>query len=403
MAATTAPEVADVIAAVDGDPVLSATLTTRSATGTTPGKLSAMVGPQPAENAGHLDVGHLAARPGVESDAVARWLTEHIAGSRPPYRFTLLAGGRSNLTYRVVDAAGNAFVLRRPPLGHLLPSAHDMSREHRIISALRPTGVPVAAPLGFCDDPQVSDRPFYVMSFVDGHILRNPDDAAALPVQTRRRASESVVDVLVDLHALDVDAIGLGSLGKRDGYIERQLKRWHGQFGDSKTREVPLVDDVHERLLAHVPMQQGCSVVHGDYRLDNTLIDAGGKVAAVLDWEICTLGDPLADLGLLLVYWPEAGDTAPPLGEAATQTEGFATKAELRDRYGARSGRDVSQLDYYLAFGYWKLACILEGVYARYRSGAMGEDGYDFTVLHDQVPQLADAAHETLRQLERAS
>ena len=334
--------------------------------------------------------------PGVRLAAVTRWMEQNIPGATGPLRFTLVAGGRSNFTYRVDDDAGNAFVLRRPPLGHLLPSAHDMGREYRIISALGPTVVPVASALGMCTDESVADRPFYVMSFVDGHILRYVEEADVLTEAQRTTASESVVDVLATLHALDPDAVGLCELGKRDGYIERQLKRWHTQFTQSKTREVPLVDEVYERLRAAIPLQQAVSIVHGDYRLDNTMVGDDGRIVAVLDWEICTLGDPLADLGLLMVYWPERTDANLPLGAAATLAPGFLSRADMRARYASQSALDLSQLDYYVAFGYWKLACILDGVFTRYKTGGMADDGFDFTTFDEQVHRLSEGAAAAL-------
>ena len=334
---------------------------------------------------------------GVRVREVTAWCEANIPGCVGPLRFTLVAGGRSNYTYRVDAADGNVFVLRRPPLGHLLPSAHDMAREYRIISALAPTVVPVAPALGICFDDTVTDHPFYVMGYVEGLILRNEQDAAALAMPARQRAGESIVDVLSDLHSLDVDEVGLGELGKRDGYVARQLKRWHTQFTQSKTREVPAVDEVFAELSKRIPEQQGVSIVHGDYRLDNTMVDASGNIVAVLDWEICTLGDPLADLGLLMVYWPEPADPNPPLGFAATVAPGFATRKQLIERYSQRSQRDLSSIDFYVAFGYWKLACILDGVYTRYASGVMGDDGYDFSVLDTQVNNLALTAAATLQ------
>jgi aminoglycoside phosphotransferase (APT) family kinase protein len=359
-------------------------------------------GPQP-ERHGPTKVGSMSEAetsepnpPGIRVREVTAWCVANIAGCVAPLHFTLVAGGRSNLTFRVTDAVGNVFVLRRPPLGHLLPSAHDMAREYRVISALGSTVVPVAEALGLCSDEVVTDRPFYVMSFVDGHILRTDLDADLLSISARETASQSIVDVLADLHELDVDAVGLGELGKRTGYIERQLKRWHTQFTQSKLREVPIVDDIFEKLSARIPIQQGVSIVHGDYRLDNAIVDTDGHIRAVLDWEICTLGDPLADLGLLMVYWPEDTDPNPPLGAAATTTSGFAKRSELIQRYAQRSTRDLSEINFYVAFGYWKLACILDGVYTRYRSGAMGEDGYDFSVLDEQVQSLAITASTLL-------
>lgn len=326
---------------------------------------------------------------GIDAEPVTAWLLANISGVEAPFEFHLITGGRSNLTFLVADATGRRVVLRRPPTSHVLSSAHDMGREHRIISALADTPVPVPEALGFCEDPSVNGQPFYVMEFVDGHILRTSGEVeAVLDPSAREAAGRDLVDVLVALHAVDVDAVGLGDLGRSDGYIERQLKRWHGQFQRSQEQEreggfyrpADIVDEVHARLSARIPPQQGVAVAHGDYRLDNTMIGSEGKVRAVLDWELCTLGDPLADLGTLVVYWtdPPASGSVDPAGSRgrmrpATATLGFPTKAELTARYGEMSGRDVSTLPFYVAFGHWKLACIVEGVYARYAAGAMGE------------------------------
>ncbi len=332
---------------------------------------------------------------GVDVGNVTAWFRANVAGVRPPLRFELVAGGRSNLTFRVTDAVGARFVLRRPPLGHVLATAHDMGREHRIISALGPTDVPVPPALGLCTDDAVNDAPFYVMGFVDGHILRDAATATTvLDEASRRRAGESIVDVLAAIHAVDVDAVGLGDLGKREGYIARQLKRWYGQFTASNAetgRPVPLVHDIHERLSAAIPEQQGAAIVHGDYRLDNCLVGDDGRVVAVLDWELCTLGDPLADLGLLHVYWTEASDELAAMIGAATTAPGFPTRAELLDRYADASDRDLSSLPFYVAFGYWKLACIMEGVYARYAGGAMGEQS-GWEAFANQVVGLSELA-----------
>jgi len=340
---------------------------------------------------------------GIDAARVSNWFAENVPGAVPPLTFDLIAGGRSNLTFKVDDAAGNAFVLRRPPTSHVLPTAHDMRREHRIISALADTPVPVAPALGFCEDESVNGKPFYVMGFVDGHVVRDgPAAEKLLDEEGRRRAGESLVDVLAAVHAVDVEAVGLGDLGRHEGYIERQLKRWYGQFTQSNAqtgRSVPLIDEVHDFLLAHVPPQGPATIVHGDYRLDNLILGDDGRVKAVLDWEICTLGDPLADVGLLMDYWSEPGDTLSVLGAAPTVVGGFPTRAELRARYAEQSGRDVSSLDFYVAFGYWKLACILEGVYARYSAGAMGGDRSGFEVFAQSVVQLAEAAKETTTRL----
>jgi aminoglycoside phosphotransferase (APT) family kinase protein len=330
---------------------------------------------------------------GIDAPKVTAWFEEHVAGAEGPLDFTLIAGGRSNLTFKVTDANGTDYVLRRPPLGHVLATAHDMSREHRIISALAPTPVPVAPALGFCDDPEVNGAPFYVMAFVDGLIVRGPAEGEALSPEARRRAGESLIEVLVAIHDVDPAAVGLGDLGRTEGYIARQLKRWYSQFNQSKMREVPVVDEMHEFLSAHIPEQQGAAIVHGDYRLDNCMLSPAGEVAAVLDWELCTLGDPLADLGLLMVYWNDPGDATQSLaGSGATAAAGFPRKSELRELYAARSTRDLSDLDFYVAFGYWKLACILDGVYTRYAKGAMGSDGASWEAFGQSVVHLAEAS-----------
>jgi aminoglycoside phosphotransferase (APT) family kinase protein len=335
------------------------------------------------------------AQDGINEETLVPWLEANVAGLQAPLDFTLVAGGRSNLTYRVTDANGVDYVLRRPPLGHVLATAHDMSREHRIISALGPTNVPVPPALAFCDDDSVNGAPFYVMAFVDGHIVRDAATAEkALTVEQRRAAGDSLVDVLAAIHAVDVDAVGLGDLGRREGYIERQLNRWYKQYGQSKSREIPAVDEVYATLSSRIPEQGKPSIVHGDYRLDNCMIGHDGQVAAVLDWELCTLGDPLADVGLLMVYWNDPDDQGAALLAAATTSEGFPRRNDLLERYAESTGRDLSGIDFYVAFGYWKLACILDGVYARYKHGAMGNDGADFEAFALQVDRLAETARE---------
>jgi aminoglycoside phosphotransferase (APT) family kinase protein len=274
-----------------------------------------------------------------------------------------------------------------------------MGREHRIISALGPTDVPVAPAIGFCDDESVNGAPFYVMGYVHGHVVRDAEVARTVYDEAQRRAAgESIVDVLAAIHAVDPDAVGLGDLGRKEGYIQRQLKRWYGQWEKSKTRELPAVDEVHDRLLGGVPEQGPATIVHGDYRLDNCMLGEDGRINAVLDWEICTLGDPLADVGLLMVYWTDP-DESSALLTAPTQIEGFPRRKELLDRYAATSGRDLSHVDYYVAFGYWKLACIVEGVYARYVGGAMGKSASGFEAFALQVERLADQARATLDRL----
>ncbi|MCU1396423.1 MAG: hypothetical protein JWM34_4851 [Ilumatobacteraceae bacterium] len=339
--------------------------------------------------------------PGIDVPSVTSWLETHVNGAVAPFEFDLIAGGHSNLTFGVTGADGTRFVLRRPPLGHVLASAHDMGREFRIISGLQTSAVPVAPALGFCDDVAVNGAPFYVMGFVDGHVVR--DEATALKVLTevgRRRASESIVDTMAAIHAVDLVASGLDTLGKHEDYIARQLRRWYGQWNSQKTRELPDVDAAHELLVASIPEQGPAAIVHGDYRLDNCMVDDDGNVIAVLDWEICTLGDRLADLGLLLVYWTGPDDEMTSWTGASTTSPGFMNRAELADRYAAVTGADLSQLDYYVAFAFWKLACILEGVYARYLGGALGDrDPEELLPFKLQVEGAAASAMAALRRL----
>jgi len=333
---------------------------------------------------------------GIDRGPVSEWLAAHVDGATPPFTFDLIAGGRSNLTFRVTDAAGHAYALRRPPVSHVLATAHDMAREHTVISALQPTGVPVPRTLGLCTDADVNGAPFYVMSFVEGHILRDEAASSQVSEAVRAHASDSLVDTLARLHAVDVDAVGLGEFARKEGYIARQLKRWHGQFEKSTLDGRPgpaVIDRAWEELSARIPDQQGATIVHGDYRLDNTVLDDAGDVIAILDWEICTLGDPLADLGLLLVYWAEADDdNQAVLGVAPTALPGFATRDQLVARYAAASGRDVSSVPYYQAFGIWKLACILQGVYVRYAGGAAAGDRTGVDQFADGVRRLGERA-----------
>lgn len=334
---------------------------------------------------------------GIDEESLESWFEAAIPGTRIPLRFERIAGGRSNLTYEVRDAAGRGFALRRPPLGKRLGSAHDVSREHRAMAALAPTDVPVPRTLGLCEDDSVNGAPFYVMEFVEGLILRSRADAEHFGEATRRAIGERVVDTLVAVHAVDPDAVGLGDLGRKEDYVARQLRRWHGQWEQSKTRDLPLVDDLHARLSARIPDQGPATIVHGDYRLDNMILSPAGEVAAVLDWELCTLGDPLADVGLLLVYWSEPGDELMPLLDPPTTADGFPTRTELRDRYAEGSGRDLAEVDFYIALGLWKLAIILEGVFARYRAGAYGKADEGFAQFEEMVARLAEAADEAER------
>ncbi len=339
---------------------------------------------------------------GIDRDGVEGWFADHVSGAELPLDFELIAGGRSNLTYGVTDANGSRWALRRPPMGKTLGSAHDMGRECRVVSALEGTDVPVAHIAGFCEDDQVNGAPFYVMDFVEGPILRGRPDADAFDEPTRRAIGERVVDTLVDIHAVEPDDVGLGELGKKGDYVARTLHRWQGQWQKGKTREIPLVDEVHDRLAARIPDQGPATIVHGDYRLDNMILTPGADaVAAVVDWELCTLGDPLADLGMLLVYWGDPDDELFPLFAPATIAPGFPSRDEVRERYAERSGRDLSLIDFYVALGLWKLAIILEGVFARYSAGQYG-DKAELDAVHAfgrNVARLAELADEAERRL----
>ncbi len=330
---------------------------------------------------------------GIDAGRVEGWLLGQTA-MRGPLRFERIAGGLSNLTYEVVDAGGQRFALRRPPLGGRQGSAHDVAREYRVISALAGSEVPVPELVGLCEDESVNGADFYVMRFIDGPILRSPADADRFfpDVAQRLDVGYAVIDALAALHDVDPDQVGLGDLGRKEAYVERQLRRWSGQWEKSRTRDLPLVDEVHARLAARIPEQGPATIVHGDFRLDNAILSYGGEVAAMVDWELCTLGDPLADLGLLLVYWAEPSDEFTGLTEPATIAPGFPSREQVKQRYAERSGRDLSELDYYLALGYWKLAIILEGVYSRLLDNQYGTADEDHGHYRRAVDGLAEAA-----------
>ena len=334
---------------------------------------------------------------GIDEARVEVWLNNNIEGAHGPYTYSLIAGGRSNLTFHVTDANGKQMVLRRPPMGHVLATAHDMAREHRLMTAVGTTNVPVPRTLGLCMDEEVNGAPFYVMDFVPGVVLDSPEQGHLLPEHLRTTAAEHLVDVLADLHAVDVDEVGLGNLAKREGYVERQVKRWSTQWQNSKTRELPAIEEVARLLADGIPQQQGVAIAHGDYRFGNCLTNVEtGKIAAVLDWELCTLGDPLADLGYIGIYWTDPGmpllRTNDPSG-----LPGFCTFDHLVQRYAQRTGRDVSNISYYKAFASFRLAVIAEGVYARYLHGAMGDQEIDLEPMKLSVDNLAESALRALK------
>lgn len=331
---------------------------------------------------------------GVDLAALRAWFVEHVTGAADrPLDAHLVPGGRSNLTYVVSDGA-QEWVLRRPPLGHVLPTAHDMAREHRVLSALAATDVPVPRTFAICADPGVIGAPFYVMERVEGRVLRTHDDLATLNPAQATRCSDALVDVLARIHSVDHERVGLGDFGHPDGYLERQVRRWGQQWERSKTRELPEVDELARRLRAALPEPGRPAIVHGDYRLENTMLapDDPGRIVAVLDWEMATLGDPLTDLGFFLVFWGEVDGDAVPAGAAVRRLPGFLSGDEIVSRYAARAGRAVDALDWYVAFASYKLAVILEGIHARFLMGKTVGEG--FAGLGEGVPVLAGAALE---------
>jgi aminoglycoside phosphotransferase (APT) family kinase protein len=310
----------------------------------------------------------------------------------------LIAGGKSNLTFELTSAAG-ALILRRPPSGELLPSAHDMGREARIQRALEATSVPVPKIVLTEPDADLLGVPFYVMEKVPGHIIRDelPDGYAQTPAE-KLALTDALVDVLADLHAVDPEAIGLGDYGRPHGYLERQLRRWNGQWEKSKTHEVAAVDELGAQLAKLQPESQRASIVHGDYRLDNCLMALAdpARVAAVLDWELSTLGDPLTDLGLLLFYWREPGEDKPALTPAVTRNPGFPGRGHLVERYARRTGAQLDDMAFYEAFAYFKFAVIAQGIAARVAAGSMA--GQDFGDLDQEVTKIAEDGLSRLKE-----
>ncbi len=319
--------------------------------------------------------------PGIHRDAVERFFAAHVPGGAGPLHFSQISGGRSNITVRV-DCAGGTFVLRRPPLGHVLPTAHDMAREYRVIAALGGTGVPVARAIALCEDTTVNDAPFYVMSHVEGVVLETKlPPGFAETEHERARIGETLVETLATLHGVDYRAIGLADFGRPDGYLERQVRRWGQQWERSKTAPLPAVETLARHLAAAIPLSPAPTLVHGDYRLGNLALDPhdSGRVAAIFDWEMATLGDPLADLGYTLIYWTEVGDGASgtPFGASVTAQPGFATRAELIEMYARATGRDVAAVDFYQVLALYKLAVISEGIFARFQMGKTLGPGFE--------------------------
>ncbi|MFE2888214.1 phosphotransferase family protein [Streptomyces sp. NPDC059272] len=306
----------------------------------------------------------------------------------------LIEGGRSNLTYAVTDGT-EKWVVRRPPLGHVLATAHDMKREHRVISALHPTSVPVPRPVLLCEDDEVLGAPFYVMEFVEGTPYRTAGELLPLGPERTRGAVLELVDTLVELHAVDPAEVGLADFGRPEGFLDRQLRRWGKQLDASRNRDLAGVEELHAALGHRLPTSPAPAVVHGDYRLDNVLIGEDDKIKAILDWEMSTLGDPLTDLGLLVMYSMPLDLPNSPISTTAS-APGHPTPAELVERYAARSGRDVSSVSWYTAFAWFKLAVILEGIHYRYTLGQTVGPGFDR--IGELVPVFIEHGLTTLQE-----
>lgn len=328
--------------------------------------------------------------PGIDFARLTPWFREHVAPV-DSLSATIVGHGRSNLTYRI-ESDGQAWVLRRPPLSHVLPTAHDMKREFRVISALEATEVPVPHAIALCEDLAVNDAPFYIMSFVDGIVPTDPAVIATKFTEAeRRRMGEELIDTLAVFHAVDPAKVGLADFGKPQGFLARQVKRFVGQIEQSKQRELPELEELGRRLTAAMPPEADHSLVHGDYRLDNCVISHDGHIAAVLDWEMATLGDPLTDVGSQVMYWPEQNAStqsagSPIASNSVLSLPGFPTRKEAMLRYAEKSGRDVSNLDFYACLAFFRLAVILEGIHARFLEG--GTVGPGFETMATQVMVL---------------
>jgi aminoglycoside phosphotransferase (APT) family kinase protein len=333
--------------------------------------------------------------PGLDLDRLRVLLDSERPGLvHGPLTGRLIEGGRSNLTYAITDGT-TSWVVRRPPLGHVLATAHDMKREHRVISALHPTAVPVPRPVLLCEDEEVLGAPFYVMEFVVGTPYRTAEQLAPLGPERTRNAVLGLVDTLVELHAVDPAAVGLADFGRPEGFLDRQLRRWGKQLDASRNRELAGIDELQAALGRALPHSPAPAVVHGDYRLDNVLIDAEDRITAILDWEMSTLGDPLTDLGLLVMYSAPLELPDSPISTTASAA-GHPDPAEIIERYAARSGRDVSDVAWYTAFAWFKLAVILEGIHYRYTLGRTVGAGFDR--IGELVPFFIEHGLTTLQE-----
>lgn len=341
---------------------------------------------------------------GYDVLAVEQWILQRISALAPPFEWERLEGGHSNLTYRLRDQSGKLAVIRRPPKGDLLPKAHDMSREWALISSLSATGVPVPAAYGFCESKEVSGADFYVMGHVEGRSLHNAQQTLDwVPADRRVTLALSLIDTLADLHLLDPDGIGLGELAKKEGYVARQLKAWHRSWAASVEPagyDNRRAHELHQYFVENLPDQGMARVVHGDFGFHNCLINAQSTVAAVVDWELATLGDPLADLGYTLNLFGESQADIDANPEMATSVPGFPPRSVLAARYAERTGRTLEKLDYYRGFNYWKRAVIVHGVYARYMAGQKTTEGIDLNGLLQTIDSSLSSAQQAVDRLE---
>ena len=336
--------------------------------------------------------------PGIADAPVTAWLVAQV-DLVAPLSFTRVGEGQSALSYLIEDATGRRLVLRRPPIGTILESSHDMAREHRILSGLQGATAKVPRILGYCDDVSVTGASFYLMEFIDGLTLNRLDVAERLSPTVRAATGRSLVTTLNELQAIDLDGCGLGDMRRSASFIERQLRRWTRQWYAQKTRELPLVEELAERFAVAMPEERATVLVHGDYGLHNVLVGNDGEVRGVLDWELSTAGDPLADLGQMIAYWNESGAPARQANavfvEPVTELEGFMTGSELATAYGAVSGRDLADLGFWVAFAYWKTAIIVEGVYSRWLENP--SNGVGAERLAPAVPRMAELARDALK------
>ena len=341
---------------------------------------------------------------GYDVPAVEAWIAENCEGLTPPFEWLRLEGGHSNLTYSITDPKGTRAVVRRPPMGELLPKAHDMNREFTIISGLGQTDVPVPIAYGYCESPDVTGAHFYVMSQVDGRALFEQADVTGyLTADNAANVGMSFMDVLASLHSVDPDEVGLGDLGKKEDYVGRQIRTWYRSWTASiegAEYDDPVLHELRDMLEGRIPEQGPARVVHGDYGLHNSLVSPEGEIAAVLDWEISTLGDPLADFAYALNGWIEPGDDLVNREDAPTLAPGFATRAQLIDRYADRTNANLDHLPYYVCYNHFKTACIIHGVYARYMQGQKSSEGVDLDYYRSRIGTCVELSRRAAEQLD---